>query len=471
MPVDRRLLRQRILEMDDDGVAHLRAEVGTRQHPVVGPDGSGHARRDLDGRNPRFEVELEDPGIRVEILGLRQRQFLVPSVRLRDVLCGQWLRLRRQTEPLAPDQRVAVAQRGRSARQPGQRDGARTHLGMTNGSMAYCRRAPSRVCGGARLGSESAPERNIAARMAVLTLPGMCSSAASNHTCANLVGANPLQAVALLPWPSRRRHARGSDRMLTRRTFFLAVVAALVLGGTALVVSRRAGVRRAGRRRIAHAPRHVPFDRHRVGRDRRHALRRHRLERDGQDRQPARPGRRPRQGGTGAGAHRRRAGAEQPRQRRGAGARARKRRARRRASRSRRHRRIWPPPRRAPGTPTQQFARTRDLFGRGLVPESGVRDRAGGRGHGERAGVVGTRRRRSRDGRAGSPPAVASRRRGRSGLGADDVVSKTVDRLADRRRRQPPARARGRDGRGRHPESARHDAHDDLRPRARSTPR
>jgi hypothetical protein len=89
--MDRRLLRQRILEVDDDGVAHARPDVGTRQHAVVGPDWSGDARRDLDGRNLRFEVELEDLGIRAQILRLRQRQVPVPSFRLRDVLCGQLL--------------------------------------------------------------------------------------------------------------------------------------------------------------------------------------------------------------------------------------------------------------------------------------------------------------------------------------------------------------------------------------------
>ena len=222
--------------------------------------------------------------------------------------------------------------------------------------------------------------------------------------------------------------------------------------------------RHRGRHGRREAPGRVPIDRDGVGRDRRHALRRHRVERDGQDRQPAGPRGRPRAGRTGARADRRRAGAEQRDERRRAGARRSRPRNARCPSRCARRRPSWPPPRRARRKPTSSATRLRAPLQAGPDCRVGVRDRARRPRTPPRAQVASARPPSIARSDRRTPPPGASRRRAPSRPARSDTLSKTCDRLAHRRHRQPPARPRGRDGRDRHPEPAGHDADDHLRP-------
>ena len=96
-----------------------------------------------------------------------------------------------------------------------------------------------------------------------------------------------------------------------------------------------------------------------------------------------------------------------------------------------------------------------------LIPPSEFETRPR-RGRGRpRAGRLGARRRSTRAAAADAAARRVAQARAQQ-TRADDMLVQDVDRLAHRRHRQPPARARRRDGRDRHPEPARHDADDHL---------
>ena len=109
-------------------------------------------------------------------------------------------------------------------------------------------------------------------------------------------------------------------------------------------------------------------------------------------------------------------------------------------------------------------ARKRELLQQALIPAS---DFESARAAAEAAHAQVTSARAAID-RARQTADAAARRVAQARAqqtSANDMLSKTSIVVADRRHRQPPARARRRDGRRRHPESARHDADDHLRSR------
>ena len=102
VPVDRRRIRQRVLEVHDQAIADLRAQQGARNRAVVGPCGRRPAREKLDVGNLRLELDLEHVRIRVEVRDGRQRELGIPVFRLR-----HGARARRRRGRLAARRRVA----------------------------------------------------------------------------------------------------------------------------------------------------------------------------------------------------------------------------------------------------------------------------------------------------------------------------------------------------------------------------
>ena len=67
VPVNRRRLGQRVLEVDDDAVAELGANHRPRHRAVIGPRGRLVAGQDLDVRDAGLDLDLEHVGIGVQI--------------------------------------------------------------------------------------------------------------------------------------------------------------------------------------------------------------------------------------------------------------------------------------------------------------------------------------------------------------------------------------------------------------------
>ena len=110
--------------------------------------------------------------------------------------------------------------------------------------------------------------------------------------------------------------------------------------------------------------------------------------------------------------------------------------------------------------------KARSVSAKALIPAYGLRRAPAPRPRKPRAQVNTVRAPIDRARQSATTPLRgASCRRARSRRSANDMLDQDLDRVADRRHRQPPARARRRDGSHRHPESARHDADDHLRSR------
>ncbi len=82
VPVDRRGGRQGVLEVHDQALADARADQRPRNRAVVGPCQCLRARPQLDLSNPRFELDLDDRGIGIQVDGGRQRNVRIPPVGL-----------------------------------------------------------------------------------------------------------------------------------------------------------------------------------------------------------------------------------------------------------------------------------------------------------------------------------------------------------------------------------------------------
>ena len=68
--------------MNDQTIANLRANERARQAAVVGPGFDFGSGRDLDGGEPRLEVDFHDVRVRIQILGLGQFDVGIPAGRL-----------------------------------------------------------------------------------------------------------------------------------------------------------------------------------------------------------------------------------------------------------------------------------------------------------------------------------------------------------------------------------------------------
>ena len=67
VPVDRRRLGQRVLEVDDDAIAELGAHHRARHGAVIGPRRRRRAGQDLDVRDAGFELDLEHVRVGIQI--------------------------------------------------------------------------------------------------------------------------------------------------------------------------------------------------------------------------------------------------------------------------------------------------------------------------------------------------------------------------------------------------------------------
>ncbi len=103
VPMDRRLLRQRVLEVHDHAVANLAADQRPRDLAVVCPHGGLVAGQDFELGYLGLEVEFEHVRVEVQVVGLRQREVVGPTRRLPDFVRGllHGRRLRRSGRPRA----------------------------------------------------------------------------------------------------------------------------------------------------------------------------------------------------------------------------------------------------------------------------------------------------------------------------------------------------------------------------------
>ena len=82
MPMNRRLLGQRIREMDDQPITDMRMNQRAWQLAVIGPGLSHLPRDDRDGRDLSTQIDLDDGRIGVDIGRFRQLQVGIPAIGL-----------------------------------------------------------------------------------------------------------------------------------------------------------------------------------------------------------------------------------------------------------------------------------------------------------------------------------------------------------------------------------------------------
>ncbi len=79
VPMNRRRLGQRVLEVHDDAVAELGANHRARHRAVVGPRARRRAGQDLDVRDARLELDLEHVRIGIQVRAARPSRARRPS--------------------------------------------------------------------------------------------------------------------------------------------------------------------------------------------------------------------------------------------------------------------------------------------------------------------------------------------------------------------------------------------------------